>query len=188
AVFKSAYQGLQARGGTPDANALGLYEDLTHGLLASKDAGQQQAGVELAGLVKIKAVAGQLRVLAGNPAGGEAIRKGAVQALGAIDPQGDLSFFAGLMSGASDPSPVRAQAAQVLGASGRPEGREHLVKALATAPARLEKAIALALASSREGAVKLLEAVAEGKASARLLQEQPLTARLRDAKIEDLEA
>src|SRR5262249_37812298 len=54
AVFKSAYQGLQARGGTPDANALGLYEDLTHGLLASKDAGQQQAGVELAGLVKIK--------------------------------------------------------------------------------------------------------------------------------------
>src|SRR5262249_58428180 len=120
------------------------------------------------------------RVLAGNPAGGEAIRKGAVQALGAIDPQGDLSFFAGLMSGASEPFTVREQAAQVLGASGKPEGREHLVKALATAPARLEKSIALALASSREGAVKLLEAVAQGQASARLPPGPPPPTRLRE--------
>src|SRR5262249_59041232 len=82
---------------------------------------------------------------------------------------------------------ARARAAQSLAGPTPPAAQGHLVTALATAPARLEKSIALALVGSRPGAEKLLDAVAAGKASARLLQDQPLVVRLRESKIPGLE-
>jgi len=53
-----------------------------------------------------------------------------------------------------------------------------LLKILSIAPASLQNVIAAGLVSSRQGAGKLLEAVAAGKASARLLQEPPVELRL----------
>jgi len=63
-----------------------------------------------------------------------------------------------------------------------PRGREILLQALETAPGGLQKEVALALASNVEGAEALLQAVADGKASARLLQERKIRERLIAAK------
>ncbi len=55
------------------------------------------------------------------------------------------------------------------------------------APGRLQAAIAAGLARRREGAEALLDAIAAGKASARLLQEQPVALALRQANPPRLE-
>src|SRR5205807_140976 len=62
------------------------------------------------------------------------------------------------------------------------EARAALVEALRTAPTSHQRQLGLALAGNAEGAEALLQAVTEGKASARLLQEQTIQERLRLAK------
>ncbi len=61
-----------------------------------------------------------------------------------------------------------------------------LLKALESAPARLQSAIALGMAGSKQGGDKLLDAVAKGKASPRLLQDRAVELKLRQAKIANL--
>jgi putative heme-binding domain-containing protein len=58
-----------------------------------------------------------------------------------------------------------------------------LVRALPTAPARLQNAIATALAGSERGAEELLAAIASGKASAHLLQEKAVEVKLTVSKV-----
>ena len=72
--------------------------------------------------------------------------------------------------------------------STRPEPQAQLVQALPTAPARLQTVIAAGLAGNKPGAEKLLEAVAAGKASARLLQERAVEVRLNQTQLPDLKA
>ena len=61
------------------------------------------------------------------------------------------------------------------------------MQALPAAPARLQNVIAAALVGSRPGAEKLLEAVAAGKASARLLQEPAVVPRLNASRVPGLQ-
>ena len=63
-----------------------------------------------------------------------------------------------------------------------------LTKALTTAPASLQQPIALALATTRPGANSLLNLVATGKASARLLQDKPVIDRLKATSLPNLDA
>ena len=62
-----------------------------------------------------------------------------------------------------------------------------MTDALATAPATLQPALALALASRKEGAEALLVTIGAGKASPRLLQEKPLVDRLKASGLEKLD-
>jgi putative heme-binding domain-containing protein len=62
--------------------------------------------------------------------------------------------------------------------SNQPEAYAELLKTLTVAPASLQSAIAVGLARTSGGAEKLMDAVANGKASARLLQEWPVHVRL----------
>ncbi len=61
-----------------------------------------------------------------------------------------------------------------------------LVQVLPAAPARLQNVIAAELARSRTGAEKLLDAIAAGKASARLLQERLVEILLLESKLPNL--
>jgi putative heme-binding domain-containing protein len=70
---------------------------------------------------------------------------------------------------------MRDRAANLLGNVDRPEARTALLGNLQSAPERLQSAIAAALVRRREGADALLQAIAAGKASARLLQERSVT-------------
>ena len=78
---------------------------------------------------------------------------------------------------------LREQAAKLLGQANKAETQAQLLQALPAAPARLQNSIAAALAGSRAGAEKLLDAVETGKASARLLQEKAVETPLTTSEI-----
>ncbi len=186
ALYKATQHGLQERGARQPEVVTAWAQDLAKRLLASPRSKELLAGVEVAGLVKSEAMFGLVAELAGKK-GPEANRRAAVSALVAIDPARAVAPLARILADARTPVPVREQAANSLASTNRPEARAELLKILASAPARLETAIATALAGSRPGAEKLLEAVGAGKASARLLQEPAVGLRLRQAKLPDLQ-
>src|SRR5262249_19076468 len=156
---------------------------LAEGLLQSSANPELMAGVEIAGLVKNAAMFDLVARLADAKKGRQASRKAAVAALAAIDPARAVAPLSRILAEPAAPAALREQAAASLAATNRPEARAELLKALAAAPASLETAIATALAGSAPGAEKLLDAVAAGKASARLLQEQAIQVRLRQTKL-----
>ncbi len=84
-----------------------------------------------------------------------------------------------------EPAAIRTVAAQRLGAINNQMTRTALATALATAPGGLQQPLALALAGSPQGADMLFTMIATGKASARLLQDQPVLERLRRVDIMD---
>src|SRR6266851_3087919 len=104
----------------------------------------------------------------------EARREAALAALPALGPKRYIDLLGEVLADAGEPIELREKAAEVLGRLNQPSAQEELVKELAAAPQRLGLAIATVLAGSKTGAEKLLEAVAVGKASPRLLQERPV--------------
>jgi putative heme-binding domain-containing protein len=116
----------------------------------------------------------------------ESQRRAIIKVLIQVNPLENLPLLEKILLNSGEQHGVRDQAALSLGALNIAKANEILVKALVIAPARLEKSIALALAGNRDGGELLLEAVAQGKASARLLQDRPVEVGLGRAKIPDL--
>ena len=96
--------------------------------------------------------------------------------------------LASLMTNNAEPVALRLALVQQLGSVDDDSTRKALGTALATAPASLQQPIALALATTRPGADSLLNLVATGKASARLLQDKPVVDRLKGTGLPDLDA
>jgi putative heme-binding domain-containing protein len=88
-------------------------------------------------------------------------------------------FAFGLVAFGSEPAALRSQAGQALGAINSPAARMALTEAFVGAPGSLEQGLALALAGTPEGIDALLDVISAGKASARLLQDLPVVARLK---------
>jgi putative heme-binding domain-containing protein len=177
ALFRALAQGTQERGTalTPAARTWVL--ELARRLLGSRDTGRVLAGIDLAGLVKLSVLQDALVKLAVT-AHPESERTAALNALVGIDPKGHILLLGDLVRDAGESQAVQDHAANLLALINQPESREELLAVLPTAPARLQTVIASGLAVSPAGAEKLLEAVAAGKASARLLQERPVEVRL----------
>jgi putative heme-binding domain-containing protein len=116
----------------------------------------------------------------------EGQRVAAIKALAAIDVRRHAGVLGNIAADPDAPLPLREQAILILALANQPETRAQLLQALPVVPARLQNATASGLAGSREGAEKLLEAVASGKASARLLQDRIVSLRLQQAKVPGL--
>jgi putative heme-binding domain-containing protein len=157
---------------------MGAAGELAGSLLASSDRNEMLQGIELAEALRSPGLRGPLAKLVRDPSLGERERTAAIRALTAVDPRGALSELESVVVDASAPIETREQAAGALNGTGAPEAREALVRALPTAPGRLQTSIAIALASTAPGGESLLAAVAAGKASARLLQERAVEVRL----------
>lgn len=84
-----------------------------------------------------------------------------------------------------DPGLLRVVAAQQLGPIDTPATRQALGVALSNAPGPLQQPLALALSATPTGGEFLFQLIAQGKASARLLQDQPLLDRLSKLPIEN---
>lgn len=182
-LFKTVQQATQERGTQLGKGELALAEEVTLKLLAT---GQQGLGIDLAGLFKLKGAQPALLAAVNNPKADKNTRKNAVVALLAIDPRQNSASLAALVSTSREAIEVREQIAASLAATNLPDAQSALVKALETAPARLQSVIAQGLAGSPQGGEKLLAAVATGKASARLLQEFPVAVRLELVKLPDV--
>ncbi len=188
ALLKAIQQGTQERGGSLGADARSLAAEVARTLLASAKANEIQAGIDLAGSMKLEGAKETLAAI-GDARGMPAPRRAsALAALAAIDPPGAIPTLGRILRDAAEPVEIREQAAGLLAGSGKPEARSSLVEALATAPARLQTAIATGLAVNRPGAEALLGAVAAGKASARPLGERGVAVRLEASGVPDLKA
>jgi putative heme-binding domain-containing protein len=186
-VYRAIHQGMQEAGKSMGQEERNRIEKVATSLLAAADGEQQQIGIDLAGSLKLAGLQSALFQLATKTGVKDAQRKSAVTALFIIEPQKHISEFATVLANPKEPIEFREQVAQALAGTNQPGAYTALVQTLQTAPARLQTSIALALASSAPGGEKLLQAVTEGKASARLLQEKGIALRLKQAKVANLD-
>ncbi|MBL8798092.1 MAG: c-type cytochrome [Planctomycetia bacterium] len=185
-LLRAVQQGTQERGAGLSNEAVGWATDLVDQLLAAKENDLLQLGLDLTGALKLQKSQGAVVGVVQRKDAAEAPRRAAMTALVALDPKAHIGVLAGVVTDASDAIPLREHAATVLAGVNQPESRAELVKALPTAPARLQTVIAAGLAGTPQGAEQLLDAVAAGKASARLLQERAVETRLQQAKVPNI--
>jgi putative heme-binding domain-containing protein len=185
-LFRAFDHGVQEGGRRLDAAANAWGKELIGRLLAAKSGELMQSGIELAGSLRLADLADRLAVLAGSPAAAEGARKAAIDTLLAFDASRNAAAVGRVLGDPAAALAVREHAANKLAQANQPQTREQLLQVLPTAPARLQNTIAAALAGSREGAEKLLGAVAGGKASARLLQERAVAVRLEQSRVPNL--
>jgi putative heme-binding domain-containing protein len=178
ALLRALHRGTEERGGKVEGPARSWALELTERLLASANAGHQQAGVELVGAMRLGANAGGVAEIARRKGAPEKVRAAALATLAGLDAARHAALVGAVVADAEAPVTLREEAARTLARSNLPETRAQLVAALATAPARLQNTIALELAASREGVEALLGVVEAGKASARLLQERAVAVKL----------
>jgi len=187
AAVKGILQGTQERGGQLSPAERKWAETSVIHLLDATQPRQLQDGIELAGSMKLAGAQAALLGITKNPERPEAQRKSAVVALVAIEPKKHVEPLARLLLDDSEKIAVREQIASSLAGVNQPEAYTALVQAFEKAPARLQTTIALGMAGSPQGGSKLLDAVAAGKASARLLQDRAIELKLRQAKVANLD-
>jgi putative heme-binding domain-containing protein len=186
AMFKAIQQGVQARGMALSEAARQWADALTEKLLTSTAGDTIQAGIELAGSLKMTAKQDAVAAIAAKKGTDENRRAAAVAALVGIDAKKHIDLIGGILNDAAEPVGLREKVAQTLAGINQPESHAQLLKALPIAPARLQNVIAAHMTGSPQGAAKLLDAVAEGKASARLLQERIVQIRLEQSGLPNL--
>jgi len=123
-----------------------------------------------------------LSALLANESGAIENRVAAAKALAQINPEAHIADLGRILANPDESAKLQEQCEDALGGINQPEARAALTGALAAAPKLLQMQIALALASTSAGSESLLTAVAEGKASARLLQNANLKDRLLASK------
>ncbi len=186
ALLKAIQQGMQERGAPLDEPARAWAVGLIGRLIAAESDADAKAGIALAGALKVDAAQEALVALARDRKATEARRTAVLGALAGIDPGRAVGPLAEVLSEAGESPAIREQAASALAKINQEPSRAALLKALPAAPGRLQLAIATGLAGSPPGAEALLKAIADGKASARLLQEKAVDLRLAEAKVPDL--
>jgi putative heme-binding domain-containing protein len=107
-------------------------------------------------------------------------------ALVAIDPQNQIKLLGRMLADSIEPPSVREHIATLLAALDQTTARDDLLKSLPSAPERLQQVIAIGLAGNRSGAESLLQMIAAGKASGRLLQLREVELRLERHKFPEL--
>jgi putative heme-binding domain-containing protein len=178
ALVRAVEAGSQERGTGLSSEARAWAVETVDHLLASKNEDELRRGLELMGILKLRAQQARIVSMATARDTSRPVRQAALNALAAIDASKYADTLGKVLTDIALPLATRQHAAGLLARANQPATLEQLATALATAPAQLQHNMAEGLASTREGGEKLLELVASGKASARLLQEQSVTLRL----------
>jgi putative heme-binding domain-containing protein len=177
-LFRAMERGTQERGKALDKDVKEWAGELADKLLISTKTPELQAGIEIAGLLKLDRHLDRLAELATTNKTPEQSRNAAVNALAGIDARKHAGTLGKVLADAEAPIGVRENAANQLARANQDETLAELLKVLPTASARLQNTIAAGLAGSKNGADKLLDAIAAGKASPRLLQEKSVEVKL----------
>ncbi len=186
ALLRELEHGMQERRAPLPEAARAWAVELAGRLLSSKKDGDIEAGIKLAGDLRLKDQQPRLAQLAGRRGAPESQRKAALEALANLDSAGNAAVLGGVLADADAPFALREHSANLLARANQPTTQYELLKVLPTAPARLQTIIATGLAAGPAGAEKLLEAVKAGKASARLLQDPAVELRLKATKLPKL--
>lgn len=177
-AVQSLVRGLQARGGTVPPDTAAVAEAACVRAMKNPNVYTLAAATDLAGGLKLTNLFDPLAEFAADARRPEGLRATALAALVQIEPAKAAPVLGKALTDAKAPAALRERAAAALAGANVPAAREALLAALAAVPARLSVAIATGLASSPQGAVTLLDAVKQGKASPRLLQEKGVAFRV----------
>jgi putative heme-binding domain-containing protein len=177
-LLRSILRAAQDRGTAPDPRFVDLGMATCQRLLTSTNSADLQRGIDLAVTLRHPPLVGNLVRILIDRQQPEPVRLAALAGLGSFDPRPFVSTLGTRLADASESVALREKVAQSLAAINAGEARATLLAALPTAPARLASGIAAGLAGSADGAAALLDAVAAGKASPRLLQERPVQVKL----------
>lgn len=186
ALFHAIQRGTYERGGQLAKPVRAWAVDLTGRLLASKSDRDVEFGIKLVGELRLRNQRKRLVEVAGKRGAPEGQRRAALEALARIDVRRNAAVLGGVLADAQTPFALREQSTNLLTQANQPQTRAELLKILPTAPARLQRTIAVGLAASPAGAAKLLDAVQAGKASARLLQDPAVQLRLAATRLPHL--
>jgi putative heme-binding domain-containing protein len=178
ALFRAMLEGTQARGAQLNSAAKSWGEDVARKLIDSPDDALVVAGIELCGTLKITALDNKLTSLVTDKSQSEGRRGAAMATLPSLDAKKHIDLLGRILADDVEPAGLRDKAASILGSLNQPEAQDELIKALALAPQRLQVVIAMALAGGKSGATQLMQALAAGKASPRVLQEPAVALRL----------
>jgi len=186
ALLRMILQGAQERGqvANPEVQAAAL--EIVQAMLASTNADEVKRGIGGARDLRLKAAIPALDAVSSRDDLPEARRAEAFSAVVGLDPSLAMSRLKSTLDDGGSPQPVRESAAIALANIDRPEARAAVLESLTTLPESLQSTAAAALVRHKQGAGALLEAIAAGKASARLLQQRPITIGLENAEIPDL--
>jgi putative heme-binding domain-containing protein len=186
ALMKAVREGEQERGAGDPEGFTAVADMTAQILLDSGDDKEFGRGLELVGTLKLGQFRAPLVTIATDRSRTPGRRETAIVSLVAIDAKGALPILSRIVADAAEPDPLRERSAALLATANVPEALEALVKALPTAPGKIQTVIATGLAQTPPGAERLLEAIKAGKASARLLQERGVEVRLAALKLPEL--
>ena len=177
-LLKAIQQGFQERGAPLEKETRDQAARLAGELLASSAPADITLGIDVVRDFEFRDMQGKLLKVIDRTDLPEQPRSHAMGALSVIDPKANLPTIERVLTDAGKPIGMREWAAQLLGGIDRAPAKAALLNILPAAPERLQRAVAAALVRRREGADALLNAIASGKASARLLQDRNVTINL----------
>jgi putative heme-binding domain-containing protein len=186
-LLLAALRGAQERGGPPPDKFLAWAAEQSSRLLASSKPEEVRNGIELALAARQPVLQGNLILVVIDRQRPEDLRTAALNALATLGARRHIPTLALRLADATESAALREKVAEALAGLNAAEARAALLAALPTAPARLATAIAAGLAGSPQGAEALLQAVADGKASPRLLQERPVQVKLLASKLPNVQ-
>jgi putative heme-binding domain-containing protein len=145
------------------------------------------AAVQIVGSLRLTPLAGEVEKVLSNKGGDSESRVAAAEALGLLGAAAHDQALAGVLRDPAAPPVVREAAANALGSVNSPAMASAFVEAMHAAAQKEQLVLAKALATTPDGAAALLDAVQQGKASPRLLQDPNVMERLRVAKLANLD-
>lgn len=187
-LAKALAQGRQASGKTPVQAQRDWTSALVRQVISQNagDAGNQiSAAAELAAMLGLADLAEPITAVARDAKRPEPVRVAALESATKLDGKKTREVLGQIMNDAVQSPSMRDQAAGILGRMGQAESDKMLVDQIATAPARLQQAIAVTLVQRPAGAEALLSAVESGKASARLLKIRPVENKIKQTVLRD---
>lgn len=185
ALLTAVEKGTQERGGNLD-RAKDWALDLTSRLLASTREPEIRAGIEMVGRLRLTQRAEPIVKISIDDKAPESLRLASLNTLSALDGKQSAAVLSRVLTSVEAPQGLREAAANLLARANQPETLAALAAALPTATARMQAVIAAGMAGSADGAGLLLKSVAEGKASARLLQERSVEVKLNESRLPNL--
>jgi putative heme-binding domain-containing protein len=178
----------QERGLPPPERFARWATDVGRQLLVADQPPLVLGGIELARELRLRPLHEELAALATDQTRSGELRSAALEACVANDAQLARPLLAQVLGDAGEAMPLRQKAAGALANLSGPEARDVLIGQLRISSDRLAVEIAAALALRREGGDALLNEVAAGRASPRLLQERMVSERLHQAGVPDVDA
>ncbi len=180
-------RGLQKRGSQFPDSIKSEMVDICRTGLESKKVESEQTALELIGTLHLKELYPNVEKFSATPSKAIDRRAQAFEVLAILDGDQAIPFLCQRVVVPNQPAKIRETIVRVLASSNRSEAFSALIQSFQNAPATMATTLALNLANSKEGSERLLQAIAAGKASPRLLQDRGIVDRIRNHHLDQFE-